>query len=104
MTDHASSSTTSSSTALFNLHVNYELKDLPDGILHKVFGYLGVRDLCRASAVCKRWRKLNSDKASQKRWCQFYSKRWPIEKTKHFIHQQSIEYMDWRKMYKLNYR
>lgn len=35
--------------------------DLPNGAVHHVFRFLGPKELCVASAVCKHWRDLNRD-------------------------------------------
>ena len=40
------------------------MNEVPDAVVHLVFDHLGPRDLCRASAVCQRWRALNRDAAA----------------------------------------
>ena len=40
------------------------MNEAPDAVVHLVFDFLGPRDLCRASAVCQRWRALNRDTAA----------------------------------------
>lgn len=43
-----------------HLHIN----DLPLGVLHHVFDYLGPRDLCCVSVTCTLWAALNKDAAA----------------------------------------
>ena len=40
------------------------MQEVPDAVIHMAFDHLGPRDLCRASAVCQRWRALNRDAAA----------------------------------------
>lgn len=54
------------------------INHLPPGILHWIFELLGPRDLARASGVCKLWRRLNRDKASNAQWRSFYTARWRV--------------------------
>lgn len=56
------------------LHIN----QLHSGILQTIFGALGPKDLCRASAVCTLWRELNQDKVAERLWRKFYSARWAL--------------------------
>lgn len=42
------------------LHIN----DLPVGVLHHVFDFLGPRDLCCVSVTCALWAALNKDAAA----------------------------------------
>lgn len=56
------------------LHIN----QLHSSVLQTIFGALGPKDLCRASAVCTQWRDLNLDKVAERRWRKFYSARWRI--------------------------
>lgn len=55
-------------------HINH----LPPALLHSIFGHLGPRDLAAVSVVCQLWRDLNTDKAANKQWKQFYTSRWRV--------------------------
>lgn len=59
-------------TMSYEPHIN----TLPAGILHKIFGFLGPRDLCMASAVCRLWRDLNQDEMTDRHWKALYCHRW----------------------------
>ncbi|KAK9802744.1 hypothetical protein WJX73_006604 [Symbiochloris irregularis] len=52
------------------------LKHLPRSVLHHVFDFLGPRDLCVASAACRRWNALTHDAASDQIWQAFYGQKW----------------------------
>lgn len=43
-----------------------EISDLPHTVIHHIFGMLGPKELCIASAVCKDWRELNRDNTSNR--------------------------------------
>jgi hypothetical protein len=42
------------------IHIN----DMPAGVLHHIFEFLGPRDLCCVSIICKYWAALNKDAAA----------------------------------------
>jgi hypothetical protein len=57
------------------------INSLPTGALHLIFSFLSARDLATCTAVCRVWRKLNRDKASNSLWKGFYTNRWRVTGT-----------------------
>lgn len=47
-----------------NYSYRLHLDDLPPGVLHNIFAYLGPRDLCCVSVTCRLWAALNRDGAA----------------------------------------
>lgn len=43
-----------------------DFSELPEGAVHLIFSFLGPRELCAASAVCKSWRDLNRDASANR--------------------------------------
>ena len=48
------------------LELSLGINDLPTEAVHLIFGFLGPRELCRTSAVCKAWRDLNKDASANR--------------------------------------
>jgi hypothetical protein len=52
------------------------INQLPGGLLNHIFAFLGPVDLCRVTATCRLWRRLNRDRAANTTWRRFYCSRW----------------------------